>query len=269
MCRMLRHTSFLVVFVLAVLCNLNMAWAEQDNRYIYNQALQDAMLAEEDEICRSLIAIAPGNKNLVWQEGCVLVVTWTRYPESFPPGKEITTRWGDTWVTAVPELKQFVLKNELSEENTLRIEQVLGLPPQSGNMWFAELWVKPDDLFRPSPDPEITDTEACLKFKDSVTEEHKAWFNNTIMFLYFGDKKYPWTRLGYTYDWGNPCSEIGLSEFVIRKGSSITVKSLQSNEAYIKQAREDKAAKTVSMAAACWNAGFLTELFRLHARPET
>ena len=27
---------------------------------------------------------------------------------------------------------------------------------------------------------------------------------------------YPWTRLGYTYDWGNPRNLVGLSEFVLR-----------------------------------------------------
>lgn len=43
---------------------------------------------------------------------------------------------------------------------------------------------------------------------------------------------YPWTRLGYTYDWGNAKSRVGLSEFVIRKGARLTVHSVSTTEGY-------------------------------------
>jgi hypothetical protein len=43
---------------------------------------------------------------------------------------------------------------------------------------------------------------------------------------------YPWTQLGYTYDWGNPESEVGLSEFVIRKGSTVVIKSVSNLDEY-------------------------------------
>lgn len=33
-------------------------------------------------------------------------------------------------------------------------------------------------------------------------------------------KDYPWTALGYTYDWGNSRDVYGLSEFILRKGST-------------------------------------------------
>lgn len=42
------------------------------------------------------------------------------------------------------------------------------------------------------------------------------------------DGGWPWTQLGYTYDWGNPKNHVGLSEFVIRldpaRGGQVTVK---------------------------------------------
>lgn len=239
----LRYATYLFVLLMVIFSpfyGAAQSFAAQDYTHIYNQALQDAMLAEDNEICRNLVSIDQNNKDLIWRDGRVLVVTWTRYPESYPVGKEVATWWGDTWVTAVPELKDFISKNNLSGENTLRVEQLLGLPPESEYSSFAELWVRPQDLFRPAPDPEINDTEAGLAFSDSVTSEYKISFNNTIISQYFGDKKYPWTRLGYTYDWGNPRSEIGLSEFVIRKGSSVIVNSLQSNEDYIKPSGEAK-----------------------------
>jgi len=239
--RKLNSATIIILFIMMILsslCVTTQVYAAQDYRYIYNQALQDAMLAEKEEVCDYLAPIDRNNKNLIWQDNRVLVVTWTKHPESYPVGKTVTARWGDTWVTVVPEIKDFVRKNKLSGENALRIEQLLGLPPDSGYKWFAELWVKPEDLFRPSPDPEINDTRADLTLKDSVSQEHRRWFNNTIMSQYFGNKNYPWTRLGYTYDWGNPQSEIGLSEFVIKKGSSVIVNSLCSNEIYMKLAKE-------------------------------
>jgi hypothetical protein len=44
--------------------------------------------------------------------------------------------------------------------------------------------------------------------------------------------RYPWTRLGYTYDWGSSITEIGLSEFVIKKNSQIIVHEVYDNESY-------------------------------------
>ncbi|MBK8453511.1 MAG: hypothetical protein WAQ53_14365 [Thiofilum sp.] len=48
----------------------------------------------------------------------------------------------------------------------------------------------------------------------------------------YGDKGYPWTRLGYTYDWGKPNNPIGFSEFVIDKGAKVEVKSVTTTAKY-------------------------------------
>ena len=98
------------------------------------------------------------------------------------------------------------------------------------------MWVKPDDLFRPSPDPEVSDHEAELDFPVSenflrITSEYNKWFCKQKCKSY-GRNGYPWTRLGYTYDWGNPDSEVGLSEFVIRKGAKVKINSVIKTERY-------------------------------------
>lgn len=42
------------------------------------------------------------------------------------------------------------------------------------------------------------------------------WFANQTRYSYTADANpYPWTRLGYTYDWGSG-NHVGLSEFVVR-----------------------------------------------------
>ena len=59
-------------------------------------------------------------------------------------------------------------------------------------------------------------------FSEDVNEEYKAWFDDNIISSYF-DGAYPWTRLGYTYDWADNGQEYGLSEFIVKKDSNIKV----------------------------------------------
>jgi hypothetical protein len=57
------------------------------------------------------------------------------------------------------------------------------------------------------------------------------WFN-TLKDTSCTADGYPWTRLGYAYDWGNPKSEVGLSEFVIKSNADVEVKGIYANEEY-------------------------------------
>ncbi len=197
----------------------------------YLAAVKDAETAEPGEISRDLIAITEGN-DLNWKgepdKRKVLVVTWTSWPGYNEQVGKATTAGVETWVTVAPGVQHFC-KRERPAEPVLRLEQLLGLPPDNGKKWFVELWVDPADLFRPSADPEITDHEAETDLRDSrwlsASEEHVKWFNE-LKGKSYGPNGYPWTRLGYSYDWGNPGDEVGLSEFVIRKGAPVEVNSV-------------------------------------------
>ena len=51
----------------------------------------------------------------------------------------------------------------------------------------------------------------------------------------YGEDGYPWTQLGYTYDWAPGAeSEVGESEFVVRAGSEVIVESVTSQADYCK-----------------------------------
>lgn len=207
----------------------------------YRQAIEDARIAEPEEISRSLVAIADYNSDLVWSERegqrFVRVVTWTSWNGYDDKVGQSMTASREIWVTTVPELQRFCRHCGFSGNAlTLRLEKLLGLPPHGGKTRFVEIWVSPDDLFRPSPDPEISDSQAELNFPISgkfvlIQPEYRKWYNNLKADSYGGDG-YPWTRLGYTYDWGNPRSEIGLSEFVIRQGAAIEIHSVNDTEGY-------------------------------------
>jgi len=202
----------------------------------YENAIKDAMIAEQSEISNKLIAINDTNSYItrtgIGTNTKILVLTWTKYPGSFPEDSTITNTWGEIWVTVVPELEDWFESNYTSGSDfILRAEQLLGLPENKGYTSFVELWVKPEDLLRPTPDNEITDNFAQLDFPANVDSNYKVWFNDNIIYSYY-PMRYPWTRLGYTYDWGNSKSEIGLSEFIIRKNSQITVHDVSDNATY-------------------------------------
>lgn len=204
---------------------------------MYEKAVEDAMVAKESEVYAGLTPIVENNSNLIWQgepgNASVLVVTWTKYASSYPVNETVTTTWGETWVTAAPEIQVFFKDHVKPDANTtLRAAQLIGLPANTSNTYFVELWVNPQSLFRPTPDNEINDTVATLIFPSSATTDYKEWFNNNIIYSYY-PMKYPWTRLGYTYDWGNTANHVGLSEFVLRQNSTVTVKSVTPTIEYL------------------------------------
>ncbi|MBN1345470.1 MAG: hypothetical protein JXQ73_22450 [Phycisphaerae bacterium] len=207
----------------------------------FENAVKDAQTAEPGEISKDLTALAAYNDDVIWEgqpgDSRVLTVTWTDWDGYDNLVGQETQLTRDVWVTAVPEVQEFCRTHWIAPGNlTLRLEQLLGLPPNDGKTRFVELWADPNDLFRPSPDPEITDHEAGLDFPVSdlfvaLDPNYVDWFNAQKQSSY-GENGYPWTRLGYTYDWGNPCTDVGLSEFVIRSGANVTVQSVTGNEAY-------------------------------------
>ena len=215
-------------------------------RQAYEAAVRDAEVAEPSEIFRDLTAIVEDNDKLQWdgQPGSkrVLLVTWTSFggyndlvgkPYTVPEGREI-------WFTVSPVVRDFCSayqKNNPGADLNLRLRQLLGLPPTDNKTLFVEMWVNPKDIFRPSPDPEISDHEAELDFpsssRSSVSQAHIDWINNLRQKSY-GPNGYPWTRLGYTYDWGNPGSEVGPSEFVIPSGVTVDVNKTYTTADYCK-----------------------------------
>jgi len=209
-----------------------------DNEALYQSAIEDAIVADSAEICDTLWAINANNQNLLWKtigaEQYVLVGSFTKYPDSYTDSL-LTNWWGEIWVYIPTQFKRRMAGSIIQEEDTLlRIRQLLGLPPSNTASNIVELWVKPADIFRPAADPEIDDNTAGLYFGNDVDSSYKAWFNECIYDNYFGNgAHYPWTRLGYTYDWSRNSKETGVSEFCIKPNSVLYVNKLYTAKKYI------------------------------------
>ena len=247
----------------------------------YKKALEDTRETTQAEISRDLLAVVPRpdvtnylrlhgdeirwnkdkeieiNGEYLKENTRVLVVTFVKFSdwETYyrPYLQKETQIQLSAWVTVVPEMKNFFV-GQTCPPTQERIIQVLGLHPIWAGDYavLVEMWVDPDILFRPSPDPEITDHEAELATRIGASifwkypSDHNAfltldesvfflesawstlgnltfqeWYENRTATLYnlegpVEDWGWPWTRLGYTYDWGNEDNHVGLSEFIIR-----------------------------------------------------
>ena len=188
----------------------------------YEKSIADAGVIQPDEVKKVATLTAPNGK----------FVTWTSYPDSYKPGSDLTLAWGETWVTQNGAV-QNECKAFAQDEMNIRIQQLLGLPPQEVTQrYFVVLDVKTEDMFRPCANPSLAATECTASFPDDVSESHQAWYASQTAVAYQFPRGYPWTRLGYTYDWNPATDEEGVSEFVIKKGATVNIVSLTPTEEY-------------------------------------
>lgn len=123
-----------------------------------------------------------------------------------------------------------------SVESRTRLLQMLGLPLSTVHTEIVAVYVDAKALFRPSHDPEITDHTSQLTYPSGVSRNHHDWFEYNVSFSYEPGNAYPWTQLGYTYDWHNPDGyHVGLSEFVAFKGTLAKVKEIKSCWQFIQE----------------------------------
>ncbi|MFM6071691.1 MAG: hypothetical protein ACKPB9_08925, partial [Dolichospermum sp.] len=194
-------------------------------------SIEDAKEPLADEVVNNLWALSPDNPQVKSRlnNGKLeyLMSTWkyTSNPTTdWPIGAKKLLPY-QTWFTAAPQVKEFCQKYQATDSNipdnielSLRLQQYLGLilNKYSTKTHFVEMWVKGEDLMRPCIEGEINDS-SCDLLPLPVPDNSpvvKTIYTNS----YSNAKKeyYPWSGLGYTYDWGNPQKpHQGPSEFII------------------------------------------------------
>jgi len=143
---------------------------------------------------------------------------------------------------------------------------MLGMPPKIAkpktknthavvvNDAFLQVWIDPSEMFRPCPtlslaqdhcepssptlkkNPDITSAKPQPWQCDGLPEESTdKWLCNwwSGSYLLFGwVNKFPWTALGYTYNWANMDNPQGADEFVAYKGKPVVFESIASLDEY-------------------------------------
>ena len=166
----------------------------------FAEAVQDASRPEAAEIRSNLVALVPGAPGAEWDDrGRVMVTTWTSYT-GYPAVGQDTTVSRDIFVTSAAEFRA-ACAAWTGRFRGPRMEQALGLPLGTNKTLVVAFWADPSTLFRPCPDAEVTDTACQLDFTAGTSEAHRAWIED-LRSKSYGPNGYPWTQLGYTYDWG-------------------------------------------------------------------
>lgn len=190
--------------------------------HTYLQAIADAAVIEPNEVVPLPVI----------DDDRVQVVTWTRYPGSYHAGEEVTLSWGDVWVTLDQAVKDECQTFDQSSL-TLGVQQLLGLPgDNSEQRSFVTLSVAATALFRPCANPSLTADRCEMDFNGDVSPEHAAWYARQVAQSYQTQSGFPWTRLGYTYNWKVGANEVGPAEFVIQQGALAKTISVVETQAY-------------------------------------
>jgi len=177
------------------------------------------------------------------KDGKVSVVTYTSFNYSQSVEYHLTR---DIWVSSVEEIQPICQKWESrGHKLKMRLLQLLGLRPENKMTHFVIFSVSIDRIYRPSPNPDPTSIYPCghelasdcqeLLAMRNLTEQQQtiaSWLNETLK---VGPRHsgYPWTGLGYTYDWSpDNRDNYGVSEYIIMANTNVTIQRIVSEEEF-------------------------------------
>lgn len=229
----MRYRAWLCLcLVLALLC-VPHALGAGTVEELYAQAIEDAKTIEPEELLPLKTTLTKDDPYTVWSEGGdrVLVCTWNDTPERYPDGADVTVSEEPVWVFSPAEFAAWYDGNAAGVADwELRLCQLIGLPPDTGYTHFTTLWADPVDLLRPAFDPDVTTN--TMSYDLTGEDWYQSWFEDNTAASY-GPDGYPWTRLGYTYDWADNGTEYGLTEFILPVGAAATVERTVTTRDYL------------------------------------
>ena len=209
----------------------------------YEEAVVDALQAEQDEV-HDLVCLVKEDDRVTYDEenDRVQLVFWTdQAAEEFKKDDQLTLE-EYTWAYADLELASWGAANKdvLKNSKDARIRQMLGLPEDAKGSTFVLVSVTPERVLRAAYQPDAQLKKMSLAFEETVDQDFISWFNGQVTANYFENPR-PWTRLGYTYDWGKTGDDhYGVTEFVIPAGTKVTVKDTFTNDEMITRLRKGK-----------------------------
>lgn len=230
----------------------------------YAEAISDSAVSLPSEVVTDLVVADPSDARTQWTtiagEQYMLVSHLGFRPVSdVDPGEAFAVS-SHVFVTVPEEVRQECELSRCARMNfsqlDMRLKQLIGLPPDADYRILTQIWVRPADLFRPCTqvDPTIPTCPQLManamhagvdRAPFLVDQAMYSWrlprqgttekvscakdFRNEMGGNCFG---FPWTRLGYTYDWRPSADERGVTEFVVAPGSTVIMESYGKQRAY-------------------------------------
>lgn len=197
----------------------------------FDAAVKDASEALEEEKF-TVVTLDEFSDKVSWNadKTQLLVVSLTSNPDSYKEGETVKAD-SVVWVVNEKELLMWFQDHKDGVRDwDLRFKQLFGEPRTSRATHMAFLWVSPNDLMRPAyvPDVKAYDMRTSFEGNDADNTERMMWFKNWFdaraAKSYEGPDARPWTRLGYTYDWGSDSDKYGLTEFIVVPGANMEVR---------------------------------------------
>ena len=240
-----RHLFLFAIVIVLSACS---------SKYYYSKGLAHAQHPTTESICNSLTVVDSKNTKLQWKtingQSYVLAVTWKADTTYYTRQDHYSSTTGlysyntgnyPVFITVAPYLKEKQYGKLSGNKLTLRLDELLGLPPTAHYSYFLEVWVKPEDIFRPCFDPSVdaTTCEFTPSKEDAARGDHMAWMYKYIYNSYADTNimnRYPFSHLGYTYDWcPKNKAHTGLSEFVIGNNKDIYIGKVYTTKGYFQQ----------------------------------
>jgi len=227
-------SAMMIVFMAAMLAGCAKGnEAAKSPEELYRDAVRDAAFADDDEIL-PLVSLVESNPMTTWQDGKVLLLTWHNYPDSYPEGEAVTIQWGPVWTFTDKEIASHAEELQKADDAKARLKQIIAFAPDSEHTTVTGLWVDPQNVKRPAYQSDPTIEDMSNSFDENVDVDFKSWFDdNTLWSYYYGE--YPWTRLGYTYDWADNGSEYGLTEFIVKSGADVKVEFTETTAEFLER----------------------------------
>jgi hypothetical protein len=215
----------------------------------YRKAILDMALAEPWKKANDLATFPADHE--------ITVTTWIRDAQvkSFQDdsGNWLQAAPAELWVTVEPNLQRFCAAYSNAHggnrpQVVFRLEQRLGLPPASHKTKFIRIRLASPTqviIFRPCMYP-LTATWNCPVGPPpaDIEEAHRNWLYRQYYSSYGQSRvgSFPWTSLGYTFDWAPAAHALddtdfqkyGESEFIIRKGAPIEILGVMNTLDYCK-----------------------------------
>lgn len=209
----------------------------------YESAVKAAANLTSNDI-EPLVSIGPGADYAAMSgdNTQVILVAWHNDPDKYKDGQMVTLKDEVLWTYTDKEFVKWYNENFDKVTNwPLRLKQLLGKSPDFPGTHFTVFWAEVKDLYRPANIPDVASSMMSADFVGEFEAEDaekakwfKNWFDETKTKAYANEGGFPWTRLGYTYDWGRTDGgKYGLTEFIVRDGAQIDVKFTRGIKAFV------------------------------------